>query len=428
MFKNFIWNGRKFKADDQGTVLTEFSEALEIDENEQLKTVLIHFPYDEYSETGVYFEGKKIDCESDHKQPRLTLNKNCEKIFLDRLIAHMFCKNEFPDILTKVNHIANKWQDCSAQKLYWSPIGNALTEPERNFKKLDILGHLTHFFIYCPEENCIFANPKHAAFMFSPETDAERQQIQTKITKCANGNIEFCEYKHYIWCIVVFVKSKEYSTEKIYNTYTGHLAIICRCQKITFLDEKFFEESDLPYIKKALKTDYVRIWDSSRWSRYSDYGEFVTDGEMKKLTKEFYDKKKKSRKSESRKTKTKSTKSTKTTKTTTRSRRTTEQIVDALKPEILIRLSKWIELKSTIDCLPPDKKDTLEKILSDRKCDKNCKDQQSDICLEDSGDEESCPFNLIRKILKTEITERSAFVLSTDQTVYFQIKDLLNKL
>lgn len=90
--------------------------------------------------------------------------------------------------------------------------------------------------------------------------------------------------------------------------------------------------------------------------------------------------------------------------------------------------SKWLELKSIIDCLPPDKKDKLDKILSDRKCGKNCKDHNTDLCLADSGDEESCPFNLIRKILKTEITERSAFVLSTDQTPYFQIKDLLNKL
>lgn len=427
MFKNFIWNGRKFKADDQGTVLTEFSEALEIDEDEKLKTVLVHFPYDEYSETGVYFDGKRIDCESDNKQPRLTLNRNCEKIFLDRLIAHMFCKNDFPDLLTKVNHIANKWQDCSAQKLYWAPIGNALTVPEKNFKKLDILGHKTHFFIYCPEENCIFANPKHAAFMLSPETDAERQLIQTKITKCANGNLDFCEYKHYIWCIVVFIRSKEYSIEKIYDTYTGHLAIICRCPRITFKEERFFDESDLPYIKKALKTDYIRIWDSTRWSPYSDWGDFVTDDEMKRLTKEFYDNTKKSRKSDSRKTtRTKTAKST--AKTTRRSRRNAEQIVDTLKPEILIRLSKWLELKSTIDCLPPDKKDTLDKLLSNRKCGKNCKDYNKNVCLADSGDEQSCPFNLIRTLLKSEINERSSFVLSTDQTAYFQIKDLLEKL
>lgn len=94
----------------------------------------------------------------------------------------------------------------------------------------------------------------------------------------------------------------------------------------------------------------------------------------------------------------------------------------------MLRLSKWLELKSKIDCLPPDKKDKLNKILSERHCGKDCKDQQSDICLLDSGDEESCPYNLLRKILKTKITEKSQFVLSTDQTVYFQIQDLLNKL
>lgn len=424
MFKNFIWNGRKFKADDQGTVLTEFSEALEIDENEKLKTVLVHFPYDEYSETGVYFEGKRIDCESDKKREPILLNKNCETIILDRLIAHMFCKNEFPDILTKVNHIANKWKDCSAQRLYWSPIGNPLTEPERNFKKLDILGHLTHFFIYCPEENCIFANPKYAAHMFCPETDAERQQIQTKITKCANGNLGTFEYKHFMWCAVVFVKSKECSIEKIYNAYTNHLAIICRCPKIIFKDERFFEESDLPYIKKALQKDYIRVWDSSSWSRYSDYGEFKTSSEMNKLTKEFYDDKK------SKDKKSKKSASRRTQKTTSRrtSRRNVEQIVDTLKPEILLRLSKWLELKSIIDCLPPDKKDKLDKILSERHCGKDCKDCNTDLCLIDSGDEEACPYNLIRKILKTEITEKSQIVLSTDQTAYFQIQDLLKKL
>ena len=94
----------------------------------------------------------------------------------------------------------------------------------------------------------------------------------------------------------------------------------------------------------------------------------------------------------------------------------------------MIRLSKWIELKSIIDCLPPDKKENLDKILSDRQCGKDCKDYNTDLCLLDSGDEESCAFNLIRKILKTEITEKSHFVLSTDQTAYFQIQDLLKKL
>lgn len=145
---------------------------------------------------------------------------------------------------------------------------------------------------------------------------------------------------------------------------------------------------------------------------------------MKKLTKEFYNNKKKCRKSESRKTAKTTTKTT----TTRSSRRNVEHIVDTLKPEILIRLSKWLELQTKINCLPPDKKDKLNKLLSERHCGKNCKDCESDICLADSGDEESCPFNLIRKILKTEINEKSSFVVSTDQTAYFQIKDLLEKL
>ena len=199
-----------------------------------------------------------------------------------------------------------------------------------------------------------------------------------------------------------------------FNTHSNHLSIICRCPKITFLDERFFNESDMPYIKKALKTDYIRTWDSSRWSRHSDYGEFQTPSEMKKLTKDYYDNKKKSKKSESRRT------GRRTTRTT--------QTLDKLKPEILLRLSKWLDLQSTLNCLPPDKKDKLNKILSERHCSKDCKECETNICLYDSGDEDSCPFNLIRTILKSDITEKSTFVISTDQTPYFQIQDLLNKL